>query len=500
LLIFLFFFSDWLKEINQKESSNFMSAPSSRKRNLTIKWVLAFLILVIIAFLNTFMGLLILGIYFVVALGTLEDWTARTWAFVKGIAALLVAGFLFWFTWFLLTSYSPNQVDIFAPRKSDWQILYSRHLNAEKFNEQDTLSVWSRSNFDLQLFVSKKQAYWDSLKGVANFVKYTETREPEFLQKPKNLKSYLKRKETLNKSYATAELGLNFPGDNYNKSYAYRYLFLRAVDSVKIKSHPDSLLAYNVGLINYKTEKWVARAFSLVLLLIALVFARRQFIQAKREGSMGDYDFVTDGSGDSKISVAVPKHYDLVRIKQDLMKYSVNFDSPVLSLYISSVLLRFKQKQQQRNIHELIESLNLGIKYMETVKKFRQTEIAFTEIETDEEIRKAENDLKLAKIKSEKILVEKRTAKEIRDLDEDEKSRNFSSIKPSTKSEREILLDKLDQEHQLAIRKMTSEMDKMMAAIRICDQIKNERPQDGEQICNDLFRIWHEKGILNTDS
>jgi len=478
-----------------------MEAIDSRKRKLLIPWIFAFVVLIIIALLNTFMGFLILGVYFVIALGILDNWTARTWAFIKGIAALLISGVLLGFVWFFLTDYAPNQVDIFAPRDSDWEILYSKHLNYEKFKDRDTLRIWSRSNFDLQLFISNKKAYWDSLKGVANFTKYVEASEPEYLQKPKKIKALVKKKEELNKRYATTELGLRFPGDSFANSYAYCYVFLQPVDSVKIKSHPDSLLAYNVGLVNFKTEKWASRVSVLILFFVSLVFAKRQFNRDRREGRMHGYVVITEGSGDREVSVAVPKHYDLERIRQDLLKYSVNIDSPALNLYISSILLRFKQNQQQKNIQELIESLNLGIKYMETVKKFRETEIDFGEIDTGGKIRKAENELRLAQLQAEKQLLEKRAAKELRELDNDEKERTFTPRHgPPEKSEREILLDRLDQEHQIAIRKMTSEMDKMMAAIRICDQIKKERPQDGEQICNDLFRVWHEKGILNTDS
>lgn len=446
-------------------------------------------------FLGRTAGIVIMVFYFLLLLTFFFDWV---WLLIKGVLGLVVGGGVAVFVWYFLTDYSPNTVHIFAPRKMDWELLLSGHLNYKNFKENDTLRIWSRSDFELKLKISQKQSYWDSLQGGSNFNKYINTNEPEYLQKPKNLRSYSKKKEELNKQYATTELGVFFPGDVFNYSYAYSYVFLKPVDCIIIKTHPDSLLAYNVGLSNYRTEKWGARALASLFLLISLIFTGKQFVRIKKEVLMQDYDIVSEKSGGNEISVAVPRHYDLNRIRQDLLKYSVDFDSPLLKLYINSVFLRFKQKQQQKNIYELIESLNLGIKYMETVMRFRETEIDFSQIDARGKITKAENDLKLTQLETERNLVIKRAEKEMRDLEEDG-GKNSSSSKPPQKSEREIILEKLDQEHQFAIRKMTSEMDKMMAAIRICDQIKKERPQDGEQICDDLFRVWHEKGILHTD-
>ena len=113
------------------------------------------------------------------------------------------------------------------------------------------------------------------------------------------------------------------------------------------------------------------------------------------------------------IRVEVPKRYDIQKIKNDLISYSADFNSPAAKLYLTSVLSRFKQRQQRKNIHELIENLNLGTQYLKSLKEMASAEMDLEELDIDKEIRMAEKDLRLVKIKSEKTTVLKETEEKL---------------------------------------------------------------------------------------
>ncbi|HOZ62688.1 MAG TPA: hypothetical protein PK914_11260, partial [Smithellaceae bacterium] len=201
----------------------------------------------------------------------------------------------------------------------------------------------------------------------------------------------------------------------------------------------------------------------------------------------------------SEQRLSVPKSFDLERIRNDLLKYHGNFDTPAAKLYISTLITVFKHNQQRKALRELIENMNLGVEYIKTLKSLRDAEIEYNEVGYDKEISEAEKQLRLAQLQTEKKLLEKRTEKEIRDLEaaeEERKRRNRPEL--PKKSDYEILLDRLDKEHQIELRQMQSLKDKLLMAVRICDQIKKERPEDGETICEDLLRLWHENGILDS--
>lgn len=105
------------------------------------------------------------------------------------------------------------------------------------------------------------------------------------------------------------------------------------------------------------------------------------------------------------LRVEVPKRYDIQKIKNDLIAYSADLNSPAAKLYLTSILSRFKHRQQRKNIHELIENLNLGTQYLKSLREMATAEMDLEELDIDKEIRMAEKDLQLVKIQAEKIII-----------------------------------------------------------------------------------------------
>jgi len=443
--------------------------------------------------------------------GLINKIAAKIYLFVVSFIFLGLGVGVLYFIWTYVTNYDSENVYILIERKKEWEYLSSGHIDPLKYKVGDLLEVYSRADFELKLEIPQKQAYLDSVMKIGGFNKYIQRTVPKDPAVIKRMGTLQKRREAANLKYTTIEPGCYFEVDNFHPDKAYQFKFLKPVNSVMIKAHKDSIVAYNTILANYRGEKFAARSIGVIIFFILLGLSVKEFRAGIREpkdtfwkdGKMNEEkedDVVYVPVPGSEQRLGVPKSFDLERIRNDLLKYRGNFDTPLAKLYISTLITVFKHNQQRKALRELIKNMNLGVEYIKALKSLRDAETEYNGVGYDIEISEAEKQLRLAQLQSEKKLLEKRTEKEIRDLEAEEEERR-KQVQPSSpkKSDYEILLDRLDKEHQISIRRMQSLKDKLLMTVQICDQIKKERPEDGEIICEDLLRLWHENGILDSN-
>ena len=65
-----------------------------------------------------------------------------------------------------------------------------------------------------------------------------------------------------------------------------------------------------------------------------------------------------------------------------------------------------------------------------------------------------------------------------------------------SKSEIDKTIAAYEESKTLIIKKMETHKDRLLKAYEICDAIKRERPKDGDQVADELMRIWTEKGLI----
>ncbi len=488
---------DEIKKLFKKDPGLFIT--SSAVAGSFLLWII---------FRNTFTGLILL--FWVAHLyAHSQKCMTKMWRFIAAFIFLAIGAGALYFIWDFMTGYDPNKVEIYVERTAEWEYLFSGHIMAMEYEKGDILEIWSRADFELKLSLSKKKMQYDSLMGLVGFDKYLLRTDPHASGASKKEDKYKKRREALNSKYMTIEAGRYFEGDNFNQYNCYQYEFLQPVEAVEIKAHRDSLLAYNTVLVDYKTEKWITRAAGILIFIIFLRLFLKEFKGALKEHKddyyyseevrMAEDDVFYVPVPGSEQRLGVPKSFDLERIRNDLLKYHGNFDTPAAKLYISTLITVFKHNQQRKALREMIENMNLGVEYIKALKSMENAVTEYSELDYDRKISAAEKELHLTKLQTEQDLVRKRAAKEISDLEaaEDERKRKGRPELPK-KSDYEILLDRLDKEHQIELRQMQSLKDKLLMAVQICDQIKKERPEDGEMICEDLLRLWHENGILDS--
>lgn len=190
-------------------------------------------------------------------------------------------------------AYKPNEAFVFGPRPFKQLTVLSGHVFQNNFKKADILKIWSRSDFEVVLCPSQKAAYFDSLQKIDIFNKYIKLlNAPVKFNKPAPLKNKVAGKAGRTKFPANTTTII----PNKSKEY-YIFKFLADVDSVRIESNPDSLLAYSV---KHEIETWPESDLRklqgyLILALIGLPFIALvlgyRAIMAKRDG-------VAEGGGD----------------------------------------------------------------------------------------------------------------------------------------------------------------------------------------------------------
>ena len=365
-------------------------------------------------------------IWFIAILG---GWASRFYLWFWAIAIVLVGFRVNNVIWHIFTPYSPKIVSIFPPRNSEWTPLNSTRLTSSKFKNGDVLRIWSRSDFDIQLFISNKRAYWDSLRDIKNFKYYVRT-DPtvlKFRNREKN-RSFLSTEtiKTPKNSYLMSANGHSFSANLFGLNEAYNFTFIQDVDSVKIKTHPDSLLAINTYCVGFMADIWIPRISGVLLLIgsciLSLKFARRALKEPTNKSLIGqkfknaefvaeegpmqnDKDFDKLTASDGTI-VRVPKRFDIEMLKAGLIKYAGSLDTPAGRLYKNSISTRFKQGQQIKNIRKLALSVGVATEYLYKIEEFSKAEMRLENIDREREIFKADQDLELAKIKAEKKMLD----------------------------------------------------------------------------------------------
>jgi len=150
---------------------------------------------------------------------------------------------LFFLTLFLKSCdrYDPRTVFIYPSGKTGWINLPSNHLKAFSYKKGDLLKIWSRSEFELKAYINPKEAYWDSIQGNKKFSSYIDIASSDFLAE-----KYKKKNKVLDTSLMAVYPGFNFQTTPYRTTESFQLTFLKDIDSLKIKKHPDSLLASSI--------------------------------------------------------------------------------------------------------------------------------------------------------------------------------------------------------------------------------------------------------------
>lgn len=207
-------------------------------------------------------------------------------------------------------------------------------------------------------------------------------------------------------------------------------------------------------------------------LIISFVLARRV-----RMESMKKNNIILNNNGE----IEYPETFTEESVRNFLTQYQDN--TFILKKFVTGFITRCNKKQDLKILEVALEEFNLVDKLGEVWYRIKERMLKFKRLDLEDAVEreKLRGDYLEAQIRVKDL--EKRSLESTREQEPE-------------KSEFEKVLDTYVEKTRLDITVIKNAADKLMAIYKKCDEIKKQRPEDGEKICEELMRKLTEEKIL----
>ena len=243
------------------------------------------------------------------------------------------------------------------------------------FIPNDTLDVWSREKFLVQIHIPPERAYRDSLFEKISIGKYVHISRNASANRGVKSWYYYSRKK-----YLTLVEGLKFQGDPFDYDEAYSLVFDQPVDSVLVSSAEplaDNLMALGVRRAMVYPEWVPAGFFKRILLpadflaarsgaiLISVFFLLLAHKVKRKRGQLKEArvvnGIVTEGEEMTQrkegVALEGTQPLSLNHIMNNLERYAQSDNVGALQFAWNQFCLRYKDGQKTKSLQKMTENL-----------------------------------------------------------------------------------------------------------------------------------------------